>query len=257
MENKQNKPENQIRIGAISSVGGVLRYVNALIKDNKYPEYDFSAIGIAIGKLVSAVELLKVTNPGIYQVNKMSSVSEDIKDSSSVISQRFYPKLEVRLTFTEPKEKGEGYQPKLDETLRNKLLTLLNATSTGPRDGSFGDRRGARGGRGFRGGDRGGPSGMRRGTRGIRGENRGGYGNQEGFRGGNRGGFRGGYGNQEGFRGGNRGGFRGGYGNQEGFNGGNRDQEGFRGSRGRGGDRGGSRGMRRGGPRGGPREENF
>ena len=171
MDNKQNKPENQIRIGAISSVGGVLRYVNALIKDNKFQEYDFSAIGIAIGKLVSAVELLKVVNPGFYQVNKMCSISEDIKDTSGkVISQRFYPKLEVRLSLVEPKEKGEGYQPKLDESVRNKLFTLLNNAVSRPRGGRGGPR-GSRGIRGPRGGPRGGMRGAPRG--GMRGAPRG------------------------------------------------------------------------------------
>ena len=183
MDNKQNKPENQIRIGAISSVGGVLRYVNALIKDNKFQEYDFSAIGIAIGKLVSAVELLKVVNPGFYQVNKMCSISEDIKDTSGkVISQRFYPKLEVRLSLVEPKEKGEGYQPKLDESVRNKLFTLLNNAVSRPRGGRGGPR-GSRGIRGPRGGPRGGMRGAPRG--GMRGAPRG------GMRGASRGGMRG------------------------------------------------------------------
>ena len=183
MDNKQNKPENQIRIGAISSVGGVLRYVNALIKDNKFQEYDFSAIGIAIGKLVSAVELLKVVNPGFYQVNKMCSISEDIKDTSGkVISQRFYPKLEVRLSLVEPKEKGEGYQPKLDESVRNKLFTLLNNAVSRPRGGRGGPR-GSRGIRGPRGGPRGGMRGAPRG--GMRGAPRG------GMRGAPRGGMRG------------------------------------------------------------------
>ena len=153
MDSKQTKPENQVRISANSSVGGVVRYVNALLKDNKYQEYDFSAIGIAIGKLVSVVELLKVVNPGLYQVNKISSVSEDIKDTSNkVISQRFYPKLDVKLTLNEPAEKGEGYQAKLDETLRNKLFTLLNQTPSRPR--GRGTARGVRGSRG-RGGPRG------------------------------------------------------------------------------------------------------
>jgi hypothetical protein len=205
MENKQDKPENQVRISANSSVGGVVRYVNALLKDAKYQEYDFSAIGIAIGKLVSVVELLKVVNPGLYQVNRISSVSEDIKDTSNkVISQRFYPKLDVRLTLNEPKEKGEGYQAKLDETIRNKLFTLLNQ-STGNRPGGRGSSRGRGSFRG-RGENRG------RGSFRGRGENRG----RGSFRG--RGGLgaprgRGGFGaprGRGGFRGGPRGGPRGG-----------------------------------------------
>ncbi len=205
MENKEGKPENQVRISANSSVGGVVRYVNALLKDAKYQDYDFSAIGIAIGKLVSVIELLKVVNPGLYQVNRISSVSEDIKDTSNkVISQRFYPKLDVRLTLNEPKEKGEGYQAKLDETIRNKLFTLLNqSTGNRPRGGRGGPRGGPRGGRGTSRG---------RGSFRGRGENRG----RGSFRG--RGGLgaprgRGGFGaprGRGGFRGGPRGGPRGG-----------------------------------------------
>ena len=248
-QQQPTKPENQIRIGINSRVGSIIRYVNLLIKDNKFKFYDFSAIGGAIGKLVSAVELIKLVNPGLFQVNKISTVSIDTKDPKSDQVQRLYPKLEVILSLDEPKEKGEGYQAALPETQRLKLFELLNK-STVSRGGRGGDRgfAGDRGGRGRGFGGRG---------RGYVPRGRGGYGEEEGqgFRGsrgfgGERGrgrGFGGERGRGRGFggergRGRGFGGERGGYvpRGRGGF-GGDEEGQGFRGGR------GGFRGERRGG----------
>jgi len=183
-QQQSNKPENQIRIGMNSRVGSIVRYVNLLLKDNKYRSFDFSAIGGAISKLVSAVELLKVVNQGLYQVNRISTVSIEVNDSRTQNVARLYPKLEVVLTLDEPSEKTEGFQAQLPENQRNRLFELLNRSAGRPRGG-----RGGRGeSRGFRGG-RGESRG--RGFRGPRG----------GFRGAPRGGFRGPRGGPRGGRG--------------------------------------------------------
>ena len=213
-QQQSNKPENQIRIGMNSRVGSIVRYVNLLLKDNKYRSFDFSAIGGAISKLVSAVELLKVVNPGLFQVNHISTVSIEVKDSKSQTVARLYPKLEVVLTLDEPSEKTEGFQAQLSENQRNRLFELLNRSAgRGPRGGR-GDRgfrggRGSRGDRGFRGGrgSRGGRGfrGAPRGGRGFRGAPRGGRGFRGGAPRGGRG-FRGAPRGGRGFRGAPRGG---------------------------------------------------
>jgi hypothetical protein len=56
----------------------------------------FSAVGGAIGKLVSAVEVLKTVNEGLYQQNKLATVSYQATDSKEAQNnQKLYPKMEV------------------------------------------------------------------------------------------------------------------------------------------------------------------
>jgi hypothetical protein len=257
----ESKPENHVKVGAGSSVRSVITYCTMLLKEKNFREINFSAIGGAIGGLVNVIEVLKIQNAGLYQNNKLGTVVYQTVDSTGKVSaQRLFPKLEVLLSFDEPKEKGEGYQTKLSEEERTKLLEAQGANRKegtgygGPREGQRdGFRGGSRGGfRGSRGGPRG--RGGFRGSRGGYGEDsRGGYG--EGSRGGYRG-SRGGYGEQS--RGGyrnSRSGYgeesRGGYrGSRGGY--GEESRGGFRGSRG--GFRG-TRGGSRGGFRGAPRQE--
>ena len=213
---EQQAPANLIKISSFTRVNNVLRFANVLLKERNFREIHFRALGASIGKLVSAVELLKLINGGLYQTTTIGTVAFQQKDTNGKVNvERLYPKLEITLSLDEPKQRGEGYQPKLSEEERKKLLDILDKQrSRGPRGG----RGGPRGGRGFRGGPRDG----------------------RGFRGGPRDG--------RGFRGGPRGGrgFRGGPRDESGFRG-PRDESGFRGGRGtpRGGPRGG-----RGAPRG-------
>jgi hypothetical protein len=205
-----NLPNNEIKVSIRSRVRNILRYANALIKEGT-KTLKLSAIGAAIGTLVNAAEVLKIVNPGLYQVTRLDSVSyQSIDQNGNVENKRIYPKLEIDLSLDKPTAGSEGFQDKLSEEERTKLFNLLGK----PRQEA--QRGGNRGGnRGF---DRGGFRGVNRG--GNRGGFREGYqeNNRGGFRGGNRGGFR------DGFRGGNRGGFRDGFrgGNRGGFRGGNR-----------------------------------
>ena len=86
------------------------------MKEKKFKELKFSAVGGSIGKLVQIVEVLKVVIPDLYQQNRITSVAYQTIDSNQkVLKQQLYPKLEVILS-TEPfKEKNEG-------------LSLLKAT---------------------------------------------------------------------------------------------------------------------------------
>ena len=178
---ENNKPLNEIRIGFRSRVRNTVNYANILLKENNFRSLHLSAIGGAIGSLVNAVEVLKINNPGLYQVNKIGTVSYQTVDQQGVVqNQRLYPKLEVTLSLDAPKETGEGYQDKIPEEERTKLLALAaqrpERTEERPRGGRGGPRGAPRGGprgrggfRGGRGGPRGAPRGGPRGRGGFRG----------------------------------------------------------------------------------------
>ena len=70
----ETKPLNQVKIGAGSSVRAVIRYSNMLFKEKNMRDITFSAIGGAIGKLLNVVEVLRITNAGLYQNNKIGTV---------------------------------------------------------------------------------------------------------------------------------------------------------------------------------------
>ena len=175
-EGKTEKPANDIRIGMDSRVKNVIRYCNGLLKEKAFTFLLFSAVGGAIGKWVDAVEILKVVNPGLYQSNKLATVSYQSVDDEhkTVTNQRLYPKMEVILSL-EAKEKNEGYQDKLKEEERLKLYDLFNQK---PVRRTFNRARGSYRGRGYR---------EERGSRG----NRGGGGFRGKRVGPRRGGFRG------------------------------------------------------------------
>ena len=228
-----NKPLNEIRIGFRSRVRNIVNYATILLNENKFRSLNLSAIGGAIGSLVNAVEVLKINNPGLYQVNKIGTVSyQTVDQQGQVQNQRLYPKLEVVLTLDDPKESGEGFQNKLSEEERTQLLALSKERA--PRvEGEERPRGGFRG----RGAPRGGPRGGFRGRGAPRGGPRGGFRGRGAPRGGPRGGFRGGFRGERGAsRGGPRGGFRGGFRGERGAPRGGRGE--FRGpriNRGRGG----------------------
>jgi hypothetical protein len=172
----EDKPLNQVKIGVGSSVRSVIRYSNILFKEKNLRDITFSAIGGAISKLLNVVEVLRTTNGGLYQVNKIGTVVyQTVDNQGNASSQRLFPKLEVILTLDEPKDKNEGFQDKLNEEERTKLLEVLNSVK--PRDNDYRTRDGreayAPRGRGqFRGGrGRGAPIGREkpRGTGGFRG----------------------------------------------------------------------------------------
>ena len=190
------KEPNDIRIGQNSRVRNVVRYCNSLLKEKTYKTLHFSAVGGAIGKLVSTVEVLKTVNEGLYQQNKLATVSyQSTNTKEAQNNQKLYPKMEVILSLEDFKEKTDGYQSKLDETERQKLYKLFNEQPIrrGRRGGFRGRRggfRGRRGGfrarrgfgfraRGFRGGNRARPMRGNRPRGGIRG-NRGGRGGNRG-----------------------------------------------------------------------------
>ena len=195
-KNQDNKkPDNDIRVGMRSRPRYVIKYAQSIMKEKKFNELKFSAVGGSIGHLLEIVEVLKILIPGLYQQNRITSVAYQTVDSNNqLLNQRLYPKLEIILSTEEFKNKNEGTQDKLSEKDRKFLEDNMNKRKE-EREKNRG--RGRRGGfRGRRGGFRGrrpGFRGVRRGFRGRGGPRRGtsqrGRGRpQRGQRGGQRGG---------------------------------------------------------------------
>ena len=165
---KSKKPINDIRVSYSSRIGGIVSYCEKLLKENNMRELNFSAVGGSIGTLVSVVELLKTITPGLYQINRLATISyQSVEEGGKSDNQnpRLFPKLEVKLTLDKPAKPTEGFQDKLDEEERKKLLDLHNKRKDERRNrprrrgfrgrhGGFRGRRGFRG-RGFRGRGRG------------------------------------------------------------------------------------------------------
>lgn len=163
---KQKKPANDIRIGFNTRLGRVVTYCEKLLKEEKLRELNFTAVGGSIGTLVSAVEVIKTIFPGLYQQNRFATISyQSVEEGASkeVQNQRLYPKLHIILSLDKPAKLTEGFQDKLSEEERKKLLEVQNKRSEerknrtrrgrgGMRRGGFRGRRGGfRGRRGFRG----------------------------------------------------------------------------------------------------------
>lgn len=180
MESKNEK--NHIRVGFNSRVGNIIRYVNALISEDKPKTIVFSAIGGAIGSLVNAVEAIKIVNPGFYQINKISSVAHKSVDSSSnkEVIEKLSPKLDITLTLDRPSDtSAEGFQEKLNEeerlTLFNKYNEKLNRNNI-RREGNENKKDN------YRGDNRNNQRGYNRDNRGRGGFTRGGNRGRGGFR---------------------------------------------------------------------------
>ena len=85
------KAENDIRIGMKTRIKNVVKYATSVIKDKKFKEVKFSAVGGSIGKLVQIVEVLKVVIPDLYQQNRITSVAYQTIDSNQkVLNQQLY-----------------------------------------------------------------------------------------------------------------------------------------------------------------------
>jgi|LauGreDrversion4_2_1035121.scaffolds.fasta_scaffold577754_1 hypothetical protein len=123
---------NLIRIGTGTRINGVLRYANVLLKERNFREIHFRGLGASVGKLVTVVELLKLTHPGMYQINKIGTVAFQLKEGNeSIINERLYPKLEIVLSLDPPKEKTVGYQDKMAEEERSRLCGIMERTGFG------------------------------------------------------------------------------------------------------------------------------
>ena len=142
---KSKKPANDIRIGFRSRVGSVISYCEKLLKENNLRTLNFSAVGGSIGTLVNVVEVLKMTTPGLYQTNRIATISyQSVEEGGNVQNQKLYPKLEIVLSLDKPTTTGEGFQNVLSEEERKKLLELRDKRRA-EREKEGGFRRGGRG----------------------------------------------------------------------------------------------------------------
>ena len=126
---KSKKPINDIRVSYNSRIGGIVSYCEKLLKENNMRELNFSAVGGSIGTLVSVVELLKTITPGLYQINRLATISyQSVEEGGKSENQnpRLFPKLEIKLTLDKPAKPTEGFQDKLTEEDRKILLDLHN-----------------------------------------------------------------------------------------------------------------------------------
>ena len=163
MNPNSKKEPNDIRVGYRTRIANVISYAEKLLKENNFKTLNFSAVGGSIGTLVSAVEILKYSNPGLYQINRMATISyQSVEDTGNIEKQRLYPKLEIILTLEKPANQTEGYQDPLSEEDRKKFNDIRNKAKDNIRnrrnknrnfDGRRKDQRGFRGG--FRGPRRG------------------------------------------------------------------------------------------------------
>lgn len=178
----EGKAENNIKIGAGTSVRSVINYCLILLKKD-FKDLHLTAMGGAIGSLILVAENVKILHPGLHQIYRISTINSQVIDNAgNVIQQKLFPKFEVTLTLNTPFEQTEGYQAPLSNEEREKLLAQLNATNdrqTERRDNTRGrgEFRGNRRGRGSPRG-RGAPRGNTRGRgaprgRGSRGNIRG------------------------------------------------------------------------------------
>ena len=62
---------------------------------------------------------------GLFQLNKLATVSYQSVDGKEVKNQRLYPKMEVTLSLDDFKDKNEGYQKKMEEPDRLKLYNVF------------------------------------------------------------------------------------------------------------------------------------
>ena len=180
---KEKKPVNDIRVSFNTRIGGIVSYCERLLKENNMRSLNLSAVGGSIGNLVNAVEILKTIIPGLYQTNRLATISyQSVEEGgkAEAQTQRLYPKLEIKLTLDKPEKITEGFQDVLDEAKRKELLEFHLKRRTerkgrgrgrGGIRGRGGNFRGRRPFRGRRGGFRGRPpiGGRRITTRGRRG----------------------------------------------------------------------------------------
>ena len=119
MEDSKNI-RSDIRIDISTNVKTVISNCKHFFENKDNKQLIFYAVGAPIGKLVNIIEALKLIIPGLYQINRLATVSYQI-----VGKQRLYPKMEVTLTFDKPIIITEGFQDKMPEEERKKILDTV------------------------------------------------------------------------------------------------------------------------------------
>jgi hypothetical protein len=125
----ENKPaNNEIRVGNRTKPKDLIDQCEKLLKEDKQKEIHLSAVGNSIGDLIIAVEILKSSNPGLFQKNIFSTIGprapkNATKEKENEKPQKLYPHLEVVLSC----EKFESCEAaKISEEERKILIETLD-----------------------------------------------------------------------------------------------------------------------------------
>lgn len=126
-EKKEDKPQNRVNISGKSRIDNVVKYVNGLFKSGDFDTVYITAVGNAITNLLTIVEILKIVNPGLHQINIIDTLIAQTVDVSrnEVVDEKRYPKMDITLTQVEPLEKGFGYQEALTEEQRKEFASIF------------------------------------------------------------------------------------------------------------------------------------
>ena len=128
MLKKEKKPDNYIKIGIKSKNKSIISLCQKYLKEKIFTEIHFSAVGSSIEHLVTIVEVLKILVPDLYQQNHISTVTyQSIEEGSELkepLNQKLLPKFDVTLSFEKPKTENEGFQNKLSDDERKKILEI-------------------------------------------------------------------------------------------------------------------------------------
>ena len=125
-------PKNEIRVGNRSKPKDLIAQCEKLLKEDKLKEIHLTAVGNSIGDLIIAVEILKSSNPGLFQQSIFSTIGprspknkdkEKEKEKENEKPQKLYPHLEVVLSCEKIEEKEI---PKLSEEDRKILIDTLD-----------------------------------------------------------------------------------------------------------------------------------
>ena len=128
MEDSENLFIN-IRIDLNTKRNAIISYCKNVLNNNKCKGLKLSAVGGSIGAMIDIVEPLKMIISGLYQVNRLTSVAYlPVDNNNNEVNngeKRLYPKMEVKLTLEKPTVITEGFQEKLPEEERKKLLDVF------------------------------------------------------------------------------------------------------------------------------------
>ncbi|KAG9143811.1 hypothetical protein Leryth_011472 [Lithospermum erythrorhizon] len=141
--------ENEIRITSQGRMRNYITYAMTLLQEKGSDEIVFKAMGRAINKTVTMVELIKRRIVGLHQVTSIQST--DITDTWEPLEEGLLPlettrhvsMITITLSKNELDKAAVGYQPPIPE---DQVKPSVDYEYEG--EGSPGGRRGGRGGRG-------------------------------------------------------------------------------------------------------------
>ena len=128
MFKKDKKPDNNIKIGFKSNSKAIISLCQKYFKEKIFNEIHLSAVGGSIGNLVTIAEIVKILVPDLYQQNRISTVTyqsvEEGTELKELANQKLFPKFDITFSLEKPKEQNEGFQDKLTEEERKKILDV-------------------------------------------------------------------------------------------------------------------------------------